>query len=62
MLDVGDRRTTKMLSDRAGVQLDSGAGEMTLERFVTAQRFIHHGNPALRALLARLSNSRSHKL
>lgn len=58
-LAVADRRTLRVLLDRAGVDVAASAARPTLEQFLDGQRFVPQSNPGL-AALRRLLGAAAH--
>jgi CheY-like chemotaxis protein len=59
LLDVSDRRTLRVLLDKAGIGLGSPKGSVSVERLFEGQRFVQPDNEGLRVLRGILAGPRN---
>lgn len=57
LLDVSDSRTLRILLERSGVAGGACAVEISVEQFLSRQRFVPTGNAGLRVLRKLLANA-----
>jgi hypothetical protein len=57
LLDVSDSRTLRSLLERSGMSAAVQPGEISVEQFLSAQRFVPSGNAGLRVLRKLLASA-----
>jgi hypothetical protein len=57
LLDISDRRTLKSLLERSGVAARTRPSEISVDQFLSAQRFVPTANAGLRALRKMLASA-----